>query len=117
VGPSGTGKSVFILCYLQLKLKLKPLIVNNYGSLRDFDSEKHTAIVFDDFSFNNTKITREVMIHLLDVQGEFTFDIKFKSVRIQNNPMSAVIPNLVGFKEISRRFIKYNLKDSVLFFK
>jgi hypothetical protein len=81
VGETKTGKTRLMLDFIINTLKLKPLVVNNIDSIRDFDSSKHNALFFDDCNFSVVQ-DEEMLLKLFDCESVTTFNIKHGSVRI-----------------------------------
>ncbi len=98
VGPPGTGKTQFILTYLREVLHLQPLLINNYDSIKNFDSSHHTCIVFDDCQ-GLSILSREEVIKILDsevptthrvLHGSKSIDRPTLRVFIMNPPINSV---------------------------
>ena len=79
-GAAGTGKSRLIESFVIQKMKLNPLIINNFDSIREFDSVIHTAIIFDDVDLK--KLSEEEVIKILDSEQATTFRVTYGNVRI-----------------------------------
>jgi hypothetical protein len=119
IGPPGSGKTQFILAYLREALNLTPLVLNNFDSIRNFDSSAHTCLVFDDcqgLSF----LSREEIIKLIDsevptthriLHGSKSIDKPTLRVFIMNPPIPAVF-NLDDLA-ISRRIRIFEFKGSL----
>jgi len=81
VGETKTGKTRLVLDFIVNTLKLKPLVINNIDSIRDFDASKHNALFFDDCNFAVVH-DEEMLLKLFDCESVTTFNIKHGSVRI-----------------------------------
>jgi len=81
VGETKTGKTRLMLDFIVNTLKLKPLVINNIDSIRDFDASKHNALFFDDCNFAVVH-DEEMLLKLFDCESVTTFNIKHGSVRI-----------------------------------
>ena len=121
VGEAGTGKSQLLLSYVRKGLKLEPLLINDYNSLRDFNEGFHTAIIIDDIDLS--KLSREVVIKLFDSSDEATFDVKYGTVRIPvntprfiaSNKTLGLMMNFGNDKAITRRVITINIEGTKLY--
>ena len=121
VGAPGTGKSQFILSYIREELKLEPLLVNDFHSIREFICGFHTSILLDDI--NLSKLTREAVLKLVDSCDETTFDVKFGTIRIPAKTPRFIVSNkslseLISFKvdgAIIRRVVEIDIGNRVLF--
>lgn len=90
-GQGGTGKTSFIIAYVMNELKLNPLIINHYDGLRDFQIGYHNCIIIDDICLE--KISREVVLKLVDSTDETTFDVKYGSIRIPADTQRFLLTN------------------------
>ena len=112
MGISGVGKTSFAR-----SLFTNPLMVNNRESFKSLDS-KHDGIIMDDVSWREmTNSSREVAIHLLDVECENDIKVKHGHVRIPRMMPRVITSNLaphifLGYlraddlpKEIKRRVL------------
>ena len=121
VGEAGTGKSQLLLSYVRKGLKLEPLLINDYNSLRDFKQDFHRAIIIDDIDLS--KLSREVIIKLFDSSDEATFDVKYGPVRIPANTPRFIASNktlslMMKFGDdeaINRRVITINVGNTKLY--
>jgi hypothetical protein len=102
LGESNTGKSAFVLAYVESQ-RLKPLVINNLDSLREFVAGFHDCIVLDDSDLD-LDLTREVVIKLLSVYEEVTLKLRFSNVRIP-----------AGVKRffVSNKKLEYYIGDSM----
>lgn len=91
-GPSGIGKTQFILTLLTEILGLTPLVINNFDALRNYKEHIHTAIVYDDCAGWDTKSIEEV-VKLVDSETPTTHSIKHSSVNIPVPTPKVVIGN------------------------
>ena len=92
VGPPGTGKTQFILTYLREVLNLQPLLINNYDSIKNFDSSHHTCIVFDDCQ-GLSILSREEVIKILDSEVPTTHRVLHGSKSIERPTLRVFIMN------------------------
>ena len=121
IGGAGTGKSQLLLCYVREQLELEPLLINDFHSLRDFRIGFHNALIIDDIDLS--KLSREVLIKLLDSSDESTFDVKFGTIRIpaktprfiSTNKTLDEMTKIAPDAAILRRVVMYNLGDTKLF--
>lgn len=86
-GPSGCGKTSFCLAVFP-----KALVVSHMDQLRDFSSEKHEAIIFDDMSF--THMPRTAQIHLTDQDLERAIHIRYGVAVIPPNTVKVFTSNI-----------------------
>jgi hypothetical protein len=73
-GPSGLGKSQYVLAHFK-----NPLVITHMDGLRTL-SPDHDAIVFDDMSFSHYPI--ETVIHLLDIDLPRDIHIRYGTAHI-----------------------------------
>ena len=92
IGSPGSGKTQMITSFLTQVVSLKPLIVNNFDSIRFFDNKIHNAIVFDDCAWDPL-MAREYLIKLVDSEVPTTHNIKHGSVMIDKPTPRVVIVN------------------------
>jgi KaiC/GvpD/RAD55 family RecA-like ATPase len=69
-GEPGTGKTHFVMAYLH-ESGMKPVIINDFNSIKDFMMGVNDCIVVDDMDFS--KLSREVVLKLVDSSLESTF--------------------------------------------
>lgn len=108
VGPSGAGKTQFILSLAE-KLNWQMLVINHLEGLKQLASE-HDAIFFDDFTFS--KIEEEQLLALIDTEYQKDIRILYKSIRkdpglaqvFAINPTAlSRIKHLISQEQFSRR--------------
>lgn len=123
-GASGTGKTQFLLTLIKGEYRLNPLVVSNLDGIRFFKAEVHTAILFNDFNWNELKYEREKLIHLLDVESACTISVKHSSLYIPENVARFAASNLLledylgemaNLTEIARRVCYLDIGDTMLY--
>ena len=92
IGKPGIGKSSWINAWLHYMGKT-PLPVNNLDSIRFFDPNKHSALIYDDCHWPDT-IKREDLIKLVDSELPTTHSIKHSSI-IVSSPNGGPIPRFI----------------------
>lgn len=106
LGKSGTGKTSLALAAFK-----NALLVRNLEQLKELSNE-HDGIVFDDVMMS--KLEREEKIHLLDVEHETGWNIKFGTAHIPRGMGRVFTSNLsvkdfLGYlrvpEELKRRYI------------
>jgi len=115
LGEAGTGKTKFIESYCINILKLTPLIINNFDSIKKFDDTRHNAIIIDDICLKGCD--RSTVVKLLDSEDITTFRVTYGSVTIPANTPRFILSNielkdLVCFEldeAITRRIIVTNI--------
>jgi DNA replication protein DnaC len=65
VGKAGTGKS-FLAKTIAYEHSKKPLFIKHYEGIKEYDSNKHDSIVFDDANLSQLK-TEQDIINFLDI--------------------------------------------------
>lgn len=91
VGAPGTGKTQFIKTVVIEKLGLRPLIINNYDSIRRFNPHSFDCIIIDNFNFYD--LNQEEIIALFDSENEVTLKVQFPNVLIPAYTPRFVIHN------------------------
>jgi len=115
LGEAGTGKTKFIESYCINILKLTPLIINNFDSIKKFDDNRHNAIIIDDICLK--ACDRSTVVKLLDSEDITTFRVTYGSVTIPANTPRFILSNielkdLVNFEldeAITRRILVTNI--------
>jgi hypothetical protein len=115
LGEAGTGKSRFIESYCIDILKLTPLIINNFDSIKKFDDSRHNAIIIDDIFLKGCD--RSTVVKLLDSEDITTFRVTYGSVTNPANTPRFILSNielkhLVNFEldeVITRRIVVTNI--------
>ena len=131
IGPGGTGKSSFMLCYTKEILGLVPLIVNNLDGIRFFEPGLHECIIFDDVDFSRVR-SREELIKLLECVDMTTHRVLHGTVRIPKDTPRFIVSNYnlnhylrnsftfdIRFRwegdiSLDRRLNEYTLTDSLI---
>jgi len=121
LGEPGTGKTKFIESYCINILKLTPLIINNFDSLKFFEDNRHNAIIIDDICLK--KCDRSTVVKLLDSEDSTTFRVTYGSITIPANTPRFILSNLelkdlVSFEldeAITRRIIVSNIEGFKLY--
>jgi hypothetical protein len=93
VGQSDFGKTQAISAYLKF-LDHRVLRVSNIDTLKSFDSNLHTAIIFDDFNW--TKINRAAKIQLFDKDTVSDVKVIYGLSRIKPETLKIIICNNLG---------------------
>lgn len=120
-GYPGTGKTQFLLAYLEQKLGLRVLVINNREGLAKYNPSKYDAIIYDDPDIKNE--SREQLIALCD-NLEQVVKIRYTNVVIPKNTPKAFIVNkdLSFFNPafidpaLMRRVISYKLPNNTSLF-
>jgi hypothetical protein len=120
-GGAGTGKSRLIESFVIQKMKLKPLVVNNFDAIKEFKQGVHTAIVFDDIDLK--KLSEEELIKLLDSEQETTFRVTYGNAFIPAYTLRFFISNkelkdCVSFpltEAMTRRVMVFALGETKMF--
>jgi hypothetical protein len=114
-GKSGTGKTSLAKAIFK-----NPLIVTNLEKLKHLKPE-HDGIIFDDFCFRT--LVYEQKIHLLDIETERDFSVKFGHVVIgkgipriftTNRNLEEFIGTTVVPDELNRRIIAIEVRKSLI---
>lgn len=122
VGSSGIGKSRFIESYLIERRNLRPLFINNFDSIREFDRSEHDCIVLDDCDLSS--LSRETLIKLFDSEQEVTLNVRYGNIRIpestprllvRNKMLNEVLtPDLACDPAIKRRVVEIHLENDLI---
>lgn len=75
VGAPGCGKTSYVR-----SLFPEALFVSHMDQLSGFDSDVHTAIIFDDMSFSH--MPRTAQIHILDIEQDRAIHIRYSIAEI-----------------------------------
>ena len=112
-GPSGTGKTQLSKSIAKNLLKKEPFLVSDINSLRDLKKSESVCIIFDDI--NTADISRETLIHLLDVEETRQIRILYGYATIQAGTTRIFTTNkvnpFISEKALERRGSFILLKD------
>lgn len=85
-GASQTGKTQYALAHFK-----KPLLVRHIDKLKEFDSDTHDGIVFDDMGFNH--LHAQAIIHLLDTDNDSQIHCRFNVAEIPEGTKKIFVSN------------------------
>jgi Geminivirus Rep catalytic domain len=107
-GPTGTGKTEYAKT-----LFTRPILVSNMEDLKKLH-DTHDGIIFDDMSFKHWP--RETQIHLVDLENDRTFNVKYGSVTIKRGTPRIFTSNVGIFMydpAIKRRLRYIEIKEDL----
>ena len=90
-GPPGTNKTQYTLALLEQVYQYAVLFVDNINVLDEFEPTIHQVIVFDDIDMS--KLRRESLISLIDVDIKRTAKILYKTVTLPRGTHRIIVAN------------------------
>lgn len=103
VGPSGCGKTSYLK-----SLFPEALFVSHMDDLTQFDSDMHSAIIFDDMSF--THMPRTAQIHVVDYDDDRSIHVRYQTAFIPAGTKKFFTTNIREIFDLEDAAIKRRVK-------
>lgn len=103
IGAPGIGKTQYAKAHFE-----KPLLISGLDELRDYNSEEHDGIIFDDIDLD--RLPRHIQIHLTDYEDDRGINVKYGTVIIPAGTKKIFTLNQYPLQDdaIERRIVRVN---------